>query len=45
MKKGGISAFKVAQKAKFTVEVYSTTSTLHLRKRASIVLKYPRKAS
>lgn len=33
MKKGLVSGFKVAHKAKFTVEVYSTTSTLHLSER------------
>jgi len=35
-KKGLTSGIKVAQKAKFTVVVYSTTSTEHLRKFGNI---------
>lgn len=36
MKKELTSGFKVAQKAKFTVEVYSTTSTLYLSECMSV---------
>lgn len=42
---GSISGFKVAFKAKFTVEVYSTTSTLHLSDRVKIIVKCPFLAS